>query len=53
MNKREKNLNKPLILFVCIFLSAAVIFGAVLGIISGIQNAQAIFSYEGKSFKRE
>lgn len=51
MNKREKNLNKPLILFVCIFLSAAVIFGAVLGIISGIQNAQAIFSYEGKSFK--
>lgn len=49
MTKAKKN--NTLIIFVAVFLAAALIFGAVLGIIIAVGNAGAIFKYEGISLK--
>lgn len=51
-NKTEEKTNRPsrkkiLLIIICIFLSLILAFGVTLGIIIGVKNARAIFSYEG------
>ena len=38
--------NRFLTIFVCIFASVVLIFGAVLGIVAGVRNARAVVTYE-------
>lgn len=46
--KAEKsNRKRILLIIICIFLSIVLIFGITLGIIIGVKNANALFSYEG------
>lgn len=51
-NKTKESENKSsrkkiLLIIVCIFLSIVLAFGITLGIIIGVKNANALFSYEG------
>ena len=44
-----KSSKRVLLIFVCIFVSFSLIFGATLGIISGVKKANATVSFEGLS----
>ncbi len=57
-SKTEEKTNKPgrkkfLLIIICIFLSLVLIFGVVLGIIIGVKNANAVFSYDGTTLDGE
>ena len=41
------NKKKALIIFVSAFIAVAVIFGAVMGIVSAVKEANAVFSFDG------
>ena len=45
--------NKILLIFVCAFVSLAIIFGGVLGIIMGVKNARAAVRYNGLTMEPE
>ena len=52
-NKVKVKKNRFLLIFVCIFVSLAVVLGATLGIISAIKNRNAIISYGGVTMNEE
>lgn len=51
--KKQMKINKGLLIFVCIFVSVAIIFGATLGIIMGVKNARAAVKYNGLTMEAE
>lgn len=54
MEEKKKKMpqNRFLLIFVCIFLSFVIIFGATLGIILGVRRANTLVKYENSALSR-